>query len=179
MSMSIAPEMRSTSQSLSKLKPEQGRDVLKILSTLSATNLLQGYLWVSASPETKHRCQRAQTTQDEFQQSLSAQSEREVSLHSCLNPPNGASNTRSQKLPQWHELPCSLWKTRWFESMLFYPKKQLLYCGSTCIAPKTRKKLFRRDRSNKARSSTSFLQSQSCAIQAKRTTAVKSLMSNS
>lgn len=177
--MSITPEMRSTSQSLSKLKPEQGRDVLKILSTLSATNLLQGCLWGSASPETKHGCQRAQTTQDEFQQSLSAHSEWEVSLHSCLNLSNRTSNTRSQKLSQWHELPCSLWKTWLFERMLFYPKKQLFYCGPTCIAPKTCKKLLRPDRSNKARSSTSFLQSQSCAIQAKRTTAVNSLMSNS
>lgn len=49
-SMSITHEIKRNPCSLSKLKPERGKDVLKILSTLSAINLLQGCLWGLASP---------------------------------------------------------------------------------------------------------------------------------
>lgn len=111
MSVSIAPETRSTPRSLSKLKPEQERDVLKILSTSLPQICCRDAFEVQHLLESKHGCQRAQTTQDVFQQSLSLHSEQAVSLHSCLNSSNKTSNTRSQKLSQWHELPCSLWKT--------------------------------------------------------------------
>lgn len=50
MSMSITHEIKRNPCSSSKLKPEWGRDVLKIPSTLPAINLLPGCLWDVASP---------------------------------------------------------------------------------------------------------------------------------
>lgn len=182
MSMSITHEIKRNARSSSKLKPEWGRDVLKILSTLSAINLLQGCLWDVASPgnqmwmaENPNSNTKCISVESVFPQGMS----RLFALLPKLIPPD-----LLRKEPRAFQAACTncrvfpFGKPGWFREccatqrgnsstldQLAEHQKHVKTCSS--------------DRSNEARSSTSFLQGQSWAIRAKRTTVLNRLMSHS
>ena len=182
MSTSITYEIKRNPHSLSKLKPEQGRDILKILSTLSAINLLQGCLWGLASPgrqtwmpENPNSNTRCISVEPAFPQSTSSLS---ALLPKLIPPDLLCKEPRAFQAARMNCCVVPFGKPGWFREC--YATQRGNFPTLDQLAEHQKHvKTCSSDTSNEARSSTSFLQGRYCGIRAKRTTVLNRLMSHS